>query len=142
MLEQRRRGGLVDAERQAHRTRTERGDRIGQLGRRAPVVGGHHGAGIGQEAAGGDAGAGEAQDDGATAAQVVDGADRRAQRRSSSVHRSRSHAAEEDAEAEQPGQRRHDPEAERDLLLRPADELEVVVERRHAEDAPAPQPDS
>jgi hypothetical protein len=55
MLEQCGRLRLADAEGQAHRASAERRDGIRQLGGRAAVVGHHHGAGIGQEAAGGEA---------------------------------------------------------------------------------------
>ena len=85
--EQRHRVGLVHAERQAHRPRAECGDRVRQLRGRPSVVGGDHRAGIGQEAAGGDARAGQPEDDGATAAEVVDRSDRGGRGRSSSVHR-------------------------------------------------------
>ena len=85
--QQRHRVGLVDAERQPHRPRAEGGDRIGQLRGRPPVVGGDHRAGIGQEAAGGDARTGQPEDHGAAAAEVVDGSDRGGRGRSSSVHR-------------------------------------------------------
>src|SRR5688500_4830729 len=49
----------------------------------------------------------------------------------------RVHAGQEDAEAEQARQSRDDPEADGDLLLGPSDELEVVMQRSHAEDAAA-----
>ena len=42
---------------------------------------------------------------------------------------------EEERHAEQAGEDAHDPEPERDLLLVPAAQLEVVVERAHPEDA-------
>ena len=77
VLDQRRGLGLVDAEGQAHRARAEGRDGIGQLGGGSPVVGRDHRAGIGQEAAGGHAGAGEPEHDRAAAAQVVGGPDRR-----------------------------------------------------------------
>ena len=55
----------------------ERSDGVRQLRGRAAVVGGDVGARIGQEAAGGDAGPGQAEDDGSTAAEVGEGPDRR-----------------------------------------------------------------
>ena len=74
--EQRHRVGLVHAERQPHRPCAECGDRVRQLRGGPSVVGGDHRAGIGQEAAGGDARTGQPEDDGATAAEVVDRSDR------------------------------------------------------------------
>src|SRR4029079_19406050 len=59
----------------------------------------------------------------------------------SSVLLEPAHGGNVEAEAEQTGQGTEDPEADRDLLLGPANQLEVVLQWRHPEDAPSPQPE-
>ena len=77
MLEEGRRVDLVDAERQAHRAGAEGRDRLAELGRGSPVVGGDDGTGIGEEPGGGDAGSGQSEHDDPTPAEVLRGPDRR-----------------------------------------------------------------
>ena len=80
----------------ANRPARERGQRVGQLARGSPVVGGHRRAGIGQVAGRGDAGAGQAEHhsappDGGRPGTGCGGW------RSSSVHLQPVHAGQEDA---------------------------------------------
>jgi hypothetical protein len=76
VLEQRDRGCLVDAQCQAHRSCAERRNGLHQLGRRATIICNHDGAGVGEEAAGGDPGSRQAEHDRATAAKIVRASDR------------------------------------------------------------------
>ncbi len=66
-------------------------------------------------------------------------------RRCTSVTRALAEAEEvgvEDAEGERGAEPGEDPEADDHRGLRPARQLEVVVDRRHAEDAPAEEPEA